>query len=200
MNLENRVRLGYSYLMYLKDKKPEYAVTLTFRYPYNDEMSEMAMRTFVRKILTRLPRKTRANFQGLACAERHIDVKFDGSYHFHFLMWGLDTTMPCAHQWLSSNVTRAASELYPREASHLCDCAEAKRYKRPRTCKGGMSCRGPQMSGAKWVKVKAIDRTPEKAHEYVTSDIYRLDRPTGGQFLDIGSNGVTGHLLNRSIL
>lgn len=195
MNLEQRVRLGYSYLEYLKGREPEYAVTLTYRHPYHDQLAEDAMRAFVRKLITRLPRRSRKHFGGLVCAERHIDAKFDGTYHFHFLLWGLNESMSNALLWLKTNVPRAASELFPRTAGPRCDCAEARRFKRPKTCKGGLSCRGPQMSGANWVTAKRIEYTPEVANEYVVEDVYRLDRPAGTQLLDIGPKGVTGRLL-----
>ena len=200
MNLEQRVRLGYSYLEYLKGREPEYFVTLTYRRRYADRTSEDAMRTFVRKLLTRLPRQARPNIGGLACAERHTMPKFAGSYHFHFLLWGLDKSLPDAKDWLKSNVVRASSELYPRDAGPLCDCAEAKKLNRPKTCRGGLSCRGGQMSGAKWVNVQCIDCTPERVHEYTVEDVYRLDMPAGGQLLDIGPKGITGSLLKRHLL
>ena len=200
LNLEQRVRLGYSYLDYLKEREPEYFVTLTYRRRYSDQTSEIAMRKFVRKLITRLPCQVRPSIGGLACAERHTKHRFAGSYHFHFLLWGLDRSMPDAMDWLDSNVVRAASELYPSIPGPLCDCAEAERLKRPKTCKGGLSCRGRKMSGAKWVNVQRIEHTPEKAHEYTIEDVYRLDMPAGGQLLDIGPKGITGNLLRRNLL
>lgn len=200
MNLEQRVRLGIGYLDYLKGNKPQYALALVYRYSYSDSVAEMAMRAFVRKLITRLPRRTRRTFGGLVCAERHVLVNLEGSYHFHFLLWGLDESMPDAFRWLTHQAKRAASELYPREPSHLCDCGIAATRARPKSCRGGKSCRGPRMTRPSATKVQVIDRTPEKAYEYVTSDIYRLDTPEGGQFLDVGPNGVTGHLLNRNLL
>ena len=197
MNHENRVRLGYSYLQYLQGKEPEYHVTLTYRQPYPDRIAEEAMRTFVRKIVTRLPRRARTEIGGFVCAERHIDVTFDGSYHFHMLLWGLDSAIPDAHVWLWTNAHRAMSELYPRAASHLCDCDLASRTNRSSMCnKRRLSCRGHCMTKRNGVKVQLIDHTPEKAHEYVAGDIYRLDSPDGAQLLDIGPNGVVGQLLN----
>lgn len=200
MNLEQRVRLGVGYLEHLKERKPQYALALVYRYSYSDSVSEQAMKTFVRKLVTRLPRRARNSFGGLVGAERHTKVKLDGSYHFHFLLWGLDESMPDAFNWLTNQSRRAASELYPREAGPLCDCGVAARQGRPKSCRGGMSCRGPRMTRPSATKVQFIDRTPEKAYEYVTSDIYKLDTPEGGQFLDVGPNGVTGHLLKRNLL
>ena len=200
MNLEQRVRLGYSYLQHLKGQQPQYTCALVYRYSYSDSVSEQAMRAFVRKLITRLPRRARKTFGGLVLAERHSKVSLDGSYHFHFLLWGLNESVPDAFNWLTHNARRAASELYPREPSHLCDCGIAAVRGRPKSCRGGTSCRGPRMTRPSATKVQVIDRTPEKAYEYVTSDIYRLDTPEGGQFLDIGPNGVTGHLLNRNLL
>lgn len=103
--------------------------------------------------------------------------------------------MSDAMDWLDSNVVRAASELYPSIAGPLCDCAEAERLKRPKTCKGGLSCRGQKMSGAKWVNVQRIEYFPEKVHEYTIEDVYQLGMPAGGQLLDIGPKGLTGSLL-----
>lgn len=200
MNLEQRVRLGYGILEYLEGKQPQYACALVYRNSYSDSVSEQAMRVFVRRLITRLPRRARKTFGGLVLAERHIKVKLEGSYHFHFLLWGLDESMPDAFNWLTNQARRAAFELYPREPSHLCDCGIAAKRGMPRSCRGGMSCRGPRMTRPSATKVQVIDRTPEKACEYVTSDIYRLDTPEGGQFLDIGPNGVTSHLLNRNLL
>lgn len=200
MNLEQRARLGISYLDYLNHKQPQYALALTYRHPYADIVAEIAMKSFVRKLVTRLPRRARKTFGGLVCAERHLDVKLYDSYHFHFLLWGLDEAMPDAFQWLTDHAKRAAAELYPRQASHLCDCAAASKERRPKTCRGGLSCRGGLMTNRKSTFVQAIETTPRKAHEYVTSDIYRLDRPEGGQFLDVGYGGVTGSLLNRTLL
>ena len=200
MNLEQRVRLGYSYLQYLQERVPEYFVTLTYREPYGDQLAESAMKGFTLKLLNRIPHRTRRNIGGLVCAERHTKYRFEGAYHFHFLLWGLDSSMPDAHSWLRLNVTRAASELYPRVASPLCDCGEVDKPKRKRTCLGGMSCRGKQMSGPEFVNVQRIEYTPEQVHEYVVEDVYRLDRPTGGQLLDIGPSGVTGSLLSKNLL
>lgn len=200
LNLEQRARLGYSYLEFLKEQKPEYFVTLTYRRKYSDQTSELAMRQFVRKLITRLPRHARKNIAGLVCTERHTKRRFAGSYHFHFLLWGLDESMTDAMDWLESNVVRAASELYPSTPGPLCDCAEAKRLKRKKTCHGGLSCRGRNMSGFRCVNVQRIDHTPETAYEYNIEDVYRLDMPAGGQFLYIGPNGVTGNLLDKGLL
>lgn len=202
MNLEQRARLEQGYLELLKGKEPQYQLALVYRKSYSDTVSEQAMRTFVRKLITRLPRRTRKDFGGLVLAERHTtaELGLDGSYHFHFLLWGLNESMPDAFDWLTNQARRAAMELYPREPSHLCDCEIAAKHGRPKSCLGGMSCRGPRMTNRKATFVQAIDRTPRKAHEYVTSDINRFDSPSGGQFLDIGFNGVTGNLLNRRLL
>lgn len=200
MNLEQRVRLGFSYLGYLREREPEYAVTLSYRVWYSDGVAEGAMKAFVRKLVSRMPRKTRKEFGGLVCAERHTEPKLFDSYHFHFLLWGFDRSMPDAFDWLEANARRAAAELYPREPSHLCDCRVALEQKRPKTCRGGLSCRGARMTGSDATLVQRIDRTPMQAYEYVTSDIYRLDRPEGGQLLDLGCDGVTGSLLNRTLL
>lgn len=200
MNLEQRARLGIAYLEHLDKMQPQYAIALTFRRSYSDSESELALKAFVRKLISRLPRRARRSIGGLVSAERHMTVKLEGRYHFHLLLWGLDESMSDAFDWLTMHAKRAASELYPREPSHLCDCAAAIQYKRPKTCRGGLSCRGPCMTGQDATCVQVIDRTPEKAHEYVTSDIYRLDRPEGAQFLDIDPNGVNGNLLRRSLL
>ncbi|MCX2893419.1 hypothetical protein ORG27_07480 [Stenotrophomonas lactitubi] len=200
MNLEQRIRLERGYLQYLAEHEPEYFVTLTYRYPYGDRIAEMAMNGFVLKLLNRLPKRTRPHFAGLVCSERHLDVKFEGCYHFHFLFWGLDESMQDAYAWLQTNVIRAASDLYPRLAGPRCDCAEAKWQKRPKTCKGGLSCRGPQMSGPECVAVKRIDYTPEVVYEYTVGDILRLDMPAGGQLLDISPSGVKGNLLGIGLL
>lgn len=196
LNIEQRARLGFGYLEYLKERNPEYFVTLTYRYPYGDRLAEEGMRGFVLKLLNRMPRSTRSNFGGLVCAERHTDPKFEGSYHFHFLFWGLDESMPDAHSWLTANVVRAASELHPRLAGPLCDCAEAATRKRPKTCPGGLSCRGPKMSGANWVDVQRIEWAPTAVDEYTTKDIYRSDRPSGIQLINISPSGVTASLLD----
>ena len=200
MNLEQRVRLGFSYLSYLQDRQPQYALALSYRYWYADVVAEGAMKAFVRKLLSRMPRKTRKEFGGLVCAERHTEPKLYDSYHFHFLLWGMDESMPDGFDWLSANATRAATELYPRQPSQLCDCSAALKEKRPKTCRGGLSCRGARMTGRDATLVQVIDHTPLKAYEYVTSDIYKLDRPEGGQFLDLGYDGVTGSLLKRTLL
>ncbi len=194
MNIEQRARLGFGYLEYLKGRTPEYFVTLTYRHPYGDRIAEEGMRGFVLKLLNRMPRHARRNLGGLVCAERHTDVKFDGTYHFHFLFWGLDESMPDAYSWLTANVVKAASELHPRPPGPRCDCAEAKKRNRPRTCRGGMSCRGPQMSGANWIDVQKIEGTPDKVQEYVCKDIYRSDSAAGEQVLSIGPSGVVGKL------
>lgn len=195
LNIEQRARLGFGYLEYLKEHNPEYFVTLTYRYRYGDRLAEEGMRAFVQKLLNRMPRSTRRNFGGLVCAERHTDVKFEGTYHFHFLFWGLDESMPDAYSWLTANVVKAASELYPRPAGPLCDCAEAAIQKRPKTCPGGLSCRGPKMSGANWVDVQRIEHTHPAVNEYTTKDIYRSERPYGMQLIDISPKGVTAGLL-----
>lgn len=200
MNIEQRARLGFGYMEYLKGRNPEYFVTLTYRLPYGDQLAELGMNGFVLMLLNRLPRRARRNFGGLVCAERHIEAKFEGCYHFHFLFWGLDSSIPDAQDWLKSNVVRAASELYPRTPGPPCDCAEAIKFNRPKTCKGGLSCRGPQMSGSECVNVQRIEHTPESVHEYVVEDVYRLDMPAGGQLLDIGPKGVTGSLLRKHLL
>lgn len=200
MNLEQRIRLERGYLQYLGEHEPEYFVTLTYRYPYGDRVAEMGMNGFVLKLLNRLPKRARPHFSGLVCAERHIDVKFEGCYHFHFLFWGLDESLQDAYAWLQTNVIRAASALHPRLAGPRCDCAEAKRQKRPKTCKGGLSCRGPQMSGPECVAVKRIDYTPEIVYEYTVEDVLRLDMPAGGQLLDISPSGVKGSLLGIGLL
>ena len=194
LNIEQRARLGFGYLEYLKERNPEYFVTLSYRYPYGDRLAEEGMRGFVLKLLNRMPRSTRRNFGGLVCAERHADVKFEGTYHFHFLFWGLDESMLDAHSWLTANVVKAASELHPRPPGPRCDCAKAKKRNRPKICKGGMSCRGPRMSGANWVDVQKIEWTPEKVQEYVIKDIYRSDSAAGEQVLSIGPSGVAGNL------
>lgn len=200
LNIEQRARLGFGYLEYLKGRNPEYFVTLTYRHPFGDRIAEEGMRGFVLKLLNRMPRSTRRNFGGLVCAERHTNPKFDGSYHFHFLLWGLDESMPDAHSWLTANVVKAAAELHPRPAGPLCDCAEAIKFNRPKTCKGGLSCRGPQMSGSECVNVQRIEYMPERVHSYTIEDVYRLDMPAGGQLLNIGPQGVTGSLLRKGLL
>lgn len=200
LNIEQRARLGFGYLEYLKGRNPEYFVTLTYRYPFGDRIAEEGMRGFVLKLLNRMPRSTRRNFGGLVSAERHTDPKFDGSYHFHFLLWGLDESMPDAYSWLSANVVRAASELHPRPAGPLCDCAEAEAQKRHKTCLGGLSCRGPKMSGASWVNVQSVQHAPEPLLSYIVKDLYRTDSQAGGQILNIGPSGVTGNLLNNALL
>lgn len=63
-----------------------------------------------------------------------------------------------------------------------------------RTCRGGLSCRGPQLSGTNWVNVQRIDFTPEVVHQYTIADVQRLDRPDGEQILHIDSKGVAGNL------
>lgn len=151
---------------YLKGRNPEYFVTLTYRLPYGDRLAELGMNGFVLMLLNRLPRRARRSFGGLVCAERHIEAKFEGCYHFHFLFWGLDSSMPDAQDWLRSNVVRAASELHPRIPGPLCDCAEAINFNRPKTCKGGLSCRGPQMSGTECVNVQRIEYTVDRVHNW----------------------------------
>lgn len=195
MNIEQRLRLADGYLEFLASKQPEYFVTLTYRQPQRDHAAEAGMKGFVLKLLNRLPKRVRKNFGGLVCAERHTDARFDGTYHFHFLLWGLDGAMDDPCTWLREHVARAASELHPREPGPNCDCKEAARKGRAKTCKGGLSCRGPQLSGAKWTNVQPIDFTPEAVIEYNTADVCRLDRPAGAQLLDISPRGVTGTLL-----
>lgn len=51
------------------------------------------MRGFVLKLLDRKPKHVRKDVGGLFCAARHTDARFDGSYHFHFLLWGFDGAM-----------------------------------------------------------------------------------------------------------
>ncbi|WP_238692737.1 hypothetical protein [Xanthomonas dyei] len=200
LNLEQRVRLGYAYLVYLKEREPEYFVTLTYRRQYRDRVAEDGMRAFILKLLNRMPRQTRKGFGGLVCAERHVNARFAGCYHFHFLFWGLDKSMPDAKDWLLSNVIKASAELYPRIAGPMCDCAKAEQWKRAKTCKGGLSCRGRQMSGAQFVDVQRIEYAQEVLHEYNVEDLYRLDKPAGGQLLDIGPKGVTGSLLRQGLI
>lgn len=200
LNLEQRVRLGYGYLKYLQEKSPEYFVTLTYRERYSDQPSEDAMRAFVRKLATRLPRQTRHDFGGLVCAERHDTGKFEGCYHFHFLLWGLDAGLYDAADWLEQNVVRAASELYPRVAGPRCDCAQAKALRKKKNCPGGLTCRGPQMSGKSWVRTRKIETLPEVVHEYTIEDVYRMDRPAGSQILDIGPCGLTSSLLREELM
>lgn len=195
MNIEQRMRLADGYIAHLSNMKPEYFVTLTYRQPQRDQAAEIGMKGFVLKLLNRLPKRVRKNFGGLVCAERHTDTKFKGTYHFHFLFWGLDGAMTEPFAWLQENVQRASSELYPRLPGPKCDCEEAARNKRPKTCRGGLGCRGPQLSGPNWVNVQRIESTPENAHAYVIADILRVDRPVGAQLLDIGPSGVTGTLL-----
>lgn len=195
LNIEQRTRLADGYLAYLSHKKPEYFVTLTYRQPQSDRAAEMGMRGFVLKLLNRLPKRVRQNFGGLVCAERHTDARFEGTYHFHFLLWGMDGVMTEPFAWLQEQAIKAASELHPRPPGPNCDCAEAERKERPKTCRGGLSCRGPKLSGPRWVDVQRIECTPGNAHEYTIADIRRVDRPVGGQLLDIGPSGVTGTLL-----
>lgn len=158
------------------------------------------MKGFVLKLLNRLPKRVRKNFGGLVCAERHTDTKFEGTYHFHFLFWGLDGAMNEPFAWLQENVRRAASELYPRLPGPRCDCEEATRNKRPKTCRGGLSCRGPQLSGPNWVDVQRIECNPEVVQEYCIADAGRVDRSGVAQLLDISPRGVTGSLLSKEML
>lgn len=200
MKIEQRTRLADGYLEFLSNKQPEYFVTLTYRQPQRDQAAEIGMKGFVLKLLNRLPKRVRKNFGGLVCAERHTDAKFEGTYHFHFLLWGMDGVMNEPYAWLQENVRRAASELHPRIPGPNCDCEEAARNKRPRTCRGGLSCRGPQLSGPNWVNVQRIECTPEIVHEYSIADVRRVDRPAGAQLMHIGPSGVTGSLLPKEML
>lgn len=199
MTLEKRVRLGYGYLQYLKNTQPEYFVTLTYRYNYSDQLAEGGMRAFVLKLLNRLPRRVRQTFGGLVCAHRHTKVRFDGTYHFHFVFWGLDGSMSDSLDWLSINVRRAANELHPRLPGPNCDCEAAEKLGRQPTCRGGMSCRGPHMAGPESTDVQRIEHSPEVLDEYVVSDIFRFDRPGGSQLLSISSSGVVGSLLDERL-
>lgn len=200
LNIEQRARLGFGYLEYLKGQSPEYFVTLTYRYSYGDRLAEDGMRGFVLKLINRMPRHARRNFGGLVCAERHTDSKFDGAYHFHFLFWGLNKSMSDAYDWLKANVVRAASELHPRTPGPRCDCSEAARQGRPQTCKGGLSCRGPRMSGANWVDVQQIGPSTDACCAYLIDDVHRTDRAAGGQLLTIDGTGVTGRMMSRDLI
>ena len=199
MTLEKRVRIGYGYLEHLKNEQAEYFVTLTYRYNYSDQLAEQGMRAFVLKLLNRLPRRTRRKFGGFVCAHRHTRVRFEGTYHFHFVFWGLDDSMPDSFDWLRINVQRAANELHPRAPGPNCDCDAAEKLGRRPMCRGGMSCRGPHMAGPESTDVQRIEHSPEVVDEYIVSDIFKLDRPAGSQLLSIGPSGVVGCLIDGQL-
>lgn len=127
LNIEQRTRLADGYLAYLSNKKPEYFVTLTYRQPHSDRAAEMGMRGFVLKLLNRLPKRIRQNFGGLVCAERHTDARFEGTYHFHFLLWGMDGVMTEPFAWLQEQVIKGcvrATSKASRSELRLCGSGE----------------------------------------------------------------------------
>lgn len=199
MNLQQRAILGLGWSELLAENNPEQFVTLTFRHPYSDALCESAMRMFILMFLSRLPRRARRGVRGIVCAERTMaSARFEGSLHFHILLWGLDSEMSDADFWLGEWLPRLALKLlspkgeanraaHIRSQLHLPDSNRTEWNAR----------RQHRMCDASSVHIRRVVRTPETLNDYLTDDLYRSNRPAGCQILPIGPDGVMpGLLLN----
>lgn len=197
MGLRNRIVIGDGYRELLGDHKPEYFITLTYAYRFTDKECEEGMKRFFHMLWKSFPSRVRKRINGIIVAERHTKGEFRGIYHFHLLLWGVDEFMSDGMEWIRSKAALISRKIYQRLAGPQCDCDEKGKRKALRTCQGGLSCRGHQMSDPSKVDVQRITYTPERVNAYVLKDIYRLSRPTGSQLLFFGPGGVVGDLLTR---
>ncbi|HEY2345635.1 MAG TPA: hypothetical protein VGH80_07105 [Xanthomonadaceae bacterium] len=163
-----RFTLAKGWKDFTSNQQPEYFVTLTYRSPWGDGAAERGLKFFVKALVKSMPRRTINNIGGVVAAERTVkSVEFDGSYHFHIVLWGVNESMPDAAEWLQEAVVTTAI-----------------RMKSPT---------GAQMCHWRSVNFQCIEKDDlDLVACYETKDIYKFERPAGAQMLFIKGHDVIG--------
>lgn len=173
MGQQQRVALGRSWRDHIRHQQPEQFITLTNAWPFSDRIAEEGLRFFVKALVRSMPRRVQPHFAGVIAAERTIkNVKFEGTLHFHFVVWGLRDHMPDASEWLQQAVVRTSERLVTETGLRMCQ--------------------------ARHSDVQPIEADDEElVSAYETKDLYRRERPAGAQILLVQGSEVIGTLLTK---